>query len=35
LTLADQIFTTATTTQITDAGARSLGKRYYWLVLEP
>ena len=35
LPLSDQIFATATTTQVTDTGARSLGKRYYRVVVEP
>jgi hypothetical protein len=35
LTLSDQIFATSTSTQVTDPGVRSLGKRYYRLVVEP
>jgi hypothetical protein len=35
LTLSDQIFASSTSTQITDAGARSLGKRFYRVVVEP
>jgi hypothetical protein len=35
LTLADQIFATSTSTQVTDTGAHSLGKRYYRLVVVP
>jgi hypothetical protein len=35
LTLSDQIFATSLTTTLTDAGARSLGKRFYRLVVVP
>jgi hypothetical protein len=34
-TLSDQIFAISTSTQVTDIGVRSLGKRYYRVVIEP